>query len=170
MQRSVSYLAGEVNSDLTSCTHYLGIIPEACSSYILPRIIGISKACELIYTGRIFPAKDEPQLFNHIVPASQVLSKAMSIADEITKCAPSSVTFSKAMLWQGLTLRGPEEAHFLESKIISWCFTESPDTKEGVMSFLEKRPAEWKVSPWSGMPPVYPFWNSPDTVPPLSKL
>lgn len=147
-----------------------GIVPEACSSFILPRIVGISKACELVYTGRVFCPKDEPLLFNHIVTSDQVLSKALYIAHEITKCAPTSVAFSKALLWKSLSSNSIEEAHLIESRVLAWCFSQSADTKEGILSFLQKRPAEWQVSPWSGMPPLYPWWNPLSTTTPISKL
>jgi len=145
-----------------------GIVPEACSSYILPRIVGISKASELVYTGRVFLSKEEPSLFNYIVPSSQVLEKALSIAKEIALCAPSSVTLSKALMWS--PTGSPMEAHLLESKLLHWCFSQSPDAKEGVLSFLEKRDPKWGVSPWSGLLSMYPWWSQPVETQSVAKL
>jgi len=136
-----------------------GIVPEACSSYILPRVVGITKAAELTLTGRIFLPKDEPSLFNHIVPKSQVMEKAISIGLEICQCAPSSVTLTKGMLWNSFALMSPTEAHVAESKALSWCFFEPSDSREGVASFLQKRPPNWAVSSNVG-PNVSPWWDA----------
>eukprot|EP01126_Amoeba_proteus_P048960 TRINITY_DN5690_c0_g1_i13.p1 TRINITY_DN5690_c0_g1~~TRINITY_DN5690_c0_g1_i13.p1 ORF type:complete len:285 (-),score=52.62 TRINITY_DN5690_c0_g1_i13:84-875(-) len=148
-----------------------GIVPEACSSYILPRIVGITKACELVFTGRIFSPTDEPALFNYITTKKETLEKARSLAKEISEnSAPSSVALAKALLWKGLSAKSPEEAHFTESKIIHWCFTQSLDAKEGISSFLQKRKPSWHLSPWTGLPSTYPWWTNLDTTPPMARL
>ncbi|MBW2034798.1 MAG: enoyl-CoA hydratase/isomerase family protein, partial [Deltaproteobacteria bacterium] len=80
-----------------------GVVLEACSSWFLPRIVGISKAAEFVYTGRLFRAEEEATsgLFNYVVPSNQVLPKAMTIAREIAENTSAvSVALSKGLLWQ----------------------------------------------------------------------
>lgn len=140
-----------------------GIVPEACSSWFLPRIVGISKATELCYTGRVFRAKDEANsgLFTYVVPSDEVLSKAMSIAREIAdNTSAVSVALSRALLWHGLGSETPQHAHLIDSKCIQWAGSH-PDAYEGVQSFLEKRDPEFKMSPWDDMPEFYPWWIEP---------
>lgn len=140
-----------------------GIVPEACSSWFLPRIVGISKATELCYTGRVFEAAQERNsgLFSHVVPADQVLAKAMDIAREIAENTSAvSVALSKALLWHGLGDASPQHAHLIDSKCIHW-MGKREDAYEGVQSFLEKRAPEFKMSAWSDLPDFYPWWIEP---------
>jgi enoyl-CoA hydratase/carnithine racemase len=140
-----------------------GIVPEACSSWFLPRIVGISKATELCYTGRVFRAQDEAQsgLFSHVVEQSLVLPKAMEIAAEIAENTSAvSVALSKALLWHGLGDPTPQHAHLIDSKCINWA-GKKEDAYEGVQSFLEKRPPQFKMSAWSDLPDFYPWWFEP---------
>ncbi|MFT4570199.1 MAG: enoyl-CoA hydratase/carnithine racemase [Hyphomicrobiaceae bacterium] len=140
-----------------------GIVPEACSSWFLPRIVGISKAAELCYTGRVFRARDEERsgLFSYVVPADQVLAKAMEIAKEIAENTSAvSVALSRGLLWHGLGLETPQHAHLIDSKCIQWT-GRHPDAYEGVQSFLEKRAPEFKMSAWDDMPEFYPWWVEP---------
>jgi enoyl-CoA hydratase/carnithine racemase len=140
-----------------------GIVPEACSSWFLPRIVGISKAVELCVTGRVFRASEEAAsgLFNHIVPADQVLDKAMSIAREIAdNTSAVSVALARALLWHGLAQPDPQHAHIIDSKCIFWA-GRGADAYEGVQSFLDKRPAKFTMSAWTDMPDFYPWWIEP---------
>jgi enoyl-CoA hydratase/carnithine racemase len=140
-----------------------GIVPEAASSYFLTRIVGISKAAELCYTGRVFPAAAEKDsgLFNYILPRDQVLAKAYELAAEIAEnCSSVSVALSKAMLWHGLALDDPESAHLIDSKCVLWT-SSNADAAEGVTSFLEKRKPNFKLSPTRDMPDFYPWWTEP---------
>jgi enoyl-CoA hydratase/carnithine racemase len=138
-----------------------GIVPEACSSWFLPRILGISKAVELCVTGRVFRASEEPALFNHVVPAGEVLDKAMSIAREIAdNTSAVSVALARALLWHGLAQPDPQHAHIIDSKCIFWA-GRGADAYEGVQSFLEKRPAKFTLSAWTDMPDFYPWWIEP---------
>jgi enoyl-CoA hydratase/carnithine racemase len=140
-----------------------GIVPEACSSWFLPRIVGISKALELCITGRVFRAADEKGsgLFNHVVPADQVLPKAMEIAREIAdNTSAVSVALSRALLWHGLGAPDPQHAHLIDSKCIFWA-GRNADAYEGVQSFLDKRPAKFTMSAWTDMPEFYPWWTEP---------
>jgi enoyl-CoA hydratase/carnithine racemase len=140
-----------------------GIVPEACSSFFLPRIVGISKALELCVTGRIFRAADEANsgLFNHVVPADQVLPKAMEIAREIAdNTSATSVALARALLWHNLGVPDPQHAHIIDSKCIFWA-GRNADAYEGVQSFLDKRPANFTASAWTGLPDFYPWWIEP---------
>jgi enoyl-CoA hydratase/carnithine racemase len=140
-----------------------GIVPEACSSWFLPRIVGISKAAELCYTGRVFVARDEEAsgLFSYVVARDQVLAKAMEIAREIADNSSAvSVALSKALLWHGLGEDDPQSAHLIDSKCIHWTGAQA-DCYEGVQSFLEKRKPEFKMSAWTDLPDFYPWWKEP---------
>jgi enoyl-CoA hydratase/carnithine racemase len=140
-----------------------GVVPEACSSWFLPRIVGISKAAELVYTGRVFCAAEEAAsgLFNYVVPREQVLSKAMSIAEEIVEnAAPVSVALSKALLWHGLTEDDPQSVHLIDSRCFYWAGRQS-DAYEGIQSFLEKRSPTFTMSVSADMPDFYPWWKEP---------
>jgi len=140
-----------------------GIVPEACSSWFLPRIVGIAKATEWCLTGRVFRAADEAdsKLFNHVVEPDQVLPKAMEIAREIAdNTSAVSVALSRALLWHGLGSPDPQHAHLIDSKCIFWT-GQGADAYEGVQSFLEKRPAKFTMSAWSDMPEFYPWWTEP---------
>jgi len=140
-----------------------GIVPEACSSWFLPRIVGISKATELCYTGRVFRARDEADsgLFNYVVPADQVVERATALAREIAdNTSATSVALSKALLWHGLGENDPQSAHIVDSKCIHWAGRQA-DSREGVESFLEKRAPNFTLSPWRDMPDFYPWWKEP---------
>jgi enoyl-CoA hydratase/carnithine racemase len=140
-----------------------GIVPEACSSWFLPRIVGISKAAELCYTGRVFRAREESGsgLFSYVLPAAEVLPKAMSIAREIAdNTSAVSVALTKALLYHGLGEMDPQGAHIVDSKCIHWA-GRRPDAYEGVTSFLEKRAPRFTMSAWRDMPDFYPWWREP---------
>jgi len=140
-----------------------GIVPEACSSWFLPRIVGISKAAELCYTGRVFRARDEAGsgLFTHVVPAAEVMPRAIAIAREIAdNTSAVSVALAKALLYHGLGETDPQSVHLIDSKCIHW-IGKRPDAYEGVASFLDKRPPRFTMSAWNDMPDFYPWWKEP---------
>jgi enoyl-CoA hydratase/carnithine racemase len=140
-----------------------GVVPEACSSWFLPRIVGISKAAELVYTGRVFRAAEEAAsgLFSYVVPREQVLSTAMKIAEEISQnAAPVSVALSKALLWHGLGEDDPQSVHLIDSRCFYWAGRQK-DAYEGIQSFLEKRPPRFAMSVSTDMPDFYPWWKEP---------
>ncbi len=140
-----------------------GLVPEACSSWFLPRIVGISKAAELIYTGRVFQAAEEADsgLFSYVVPSDEVLTKAMGVAREIAENTSAvSVALSKAMLWHGLGEADPQSAHLIDSRCFYWAGRQK-DAYEGVESFLEKRPPKFTMRVSSDMPDFYPWWKEP---------
>ena len=140
-----------------------GVVLEACSSWFLPRIVGISKATELAYTGRVFRAAEEAGsgLFNYVVPEDQVLIKAMEIAKEIAAHTSAvSVALNKALLWHGLGEDDPQSAHLVDSRCFYWVGKQK-DAAEGIGSFLEKRPPRFTMSPSKDMPDFYPWWKEP---------
>ena len=140
-----------------------GVVPEGCSSWFLPRIVGIAKAAEWVYSGRIFTAADEARsgLFNYVVPRAEVLPKAMSLAREISENTSAvSITLSKAMLWHSLGETDPQSSHLIESRCFYWA-GQQPDAQEGAVSFLEKRPAQFKMQVSIEMPDFYPWWKEP---------
>ena len=140
-----------------------GVVPEACSSWFLPRIVGIAKAAEIIYTGRVFRAVEEAGsgLFNCVVPRDKVLSKATEIATEIAENTSAvSVALSKALLWYGLTEDDPQSVHLIDSRCFCWA-GQQRDAYEGIQSFLEKRPPKFTMSVSDDMPDFYPWWKEP---------
>ncbi|MFO7985028.1 MAG: crotonase/enoyl-CoA hydratase family protein [Desulfatiglandaceae bacterium] len=140
-----------------------GVVPEACSSWFLPRIVGISKAAELVYTGRVFRAADEVHsgLFNYVLPAQEVVPKAKALAREIAENTSAvSVALSKGLLWHGLVEEDPQSVHLIDSRCFFWAGQEK-DAHEGVRSFLEKRSPQFTMSPTQDMPDFYPWWKEP---------
>ena len=138
-----------------------GIVPEAASSWFLPRIVGISQALEWCYTGRVFPAQEAlaGRLVSKIVPGDELLPTARALAREIaSKTAPVSIALIRQMMWRMLGADDPVEAHKVDSRGI-YTRGRSEDVKEGVMSFLEKRPANFKNKISSDMPDFFPWWD-----------
>lgn len=140
-----------------------GIVPEAASSWFLPRLVGISQAAEWCYTGRIIGADEalRGRLVRSVHPADELLDVARSIALEIADgTAPVSVALTRQMLWRMLGADHPMEAHRVDSRAIN-SRGASADASEGVMSFLEKRPARFPVTVSEGLPDVFPDWQDP---------
>jgi enoyl-CoA hydratase/carnithine racemase len=140
-----------------------GIVPEAASSWFLPRIVGISQAAEWCYTGRILTAREalDGRLVRSVHPADELLPAARAIASEIASgTAPVSVALTRQMLWRMLGADHPMEAHRVDSRAIN-ARGASDDAREGVLSFLEKRPAEFPVKVSDGLPDVFPDWENP---------
>jgi enoyl-CoA hydratase/carnithine racemase len=140
-----------------------GITPEACSSWFLPRVVGINRALEWSMTGRIFPASEalEGGLVRQVLPASDLLPAAHALALEIAQnCAPVSVALNRQMMWRMLGAAHPMEAHRVDSRAI-FSRGASADAKEGVESFLEKRPAHFANTVSADMPPWFPWWEEP---------
>lgn len=140
-----------------------GIVPEACSSWFLPRVVGISRALEWSMSGRVFDAQEALAggLVRAIAPGAALMDEAMKLAREIAdNCAPVSVALIRQMMWRMLGADHPMEAHKLDSKFV-FMRGRSPDAKEGVMSFLEKRPASFSEKVSSDMPRPYPWWGTP---------
>ncbi len=140
-----------------------GIVPEACSSWFLPRVVGISRAAEWCYSGRVFPAAEalEGGLVRSVHPADELLGVANGIAREIAdNTAPVSVALTRQMLWRMLGASHPMEAHRVDSRGIQ-SRGASADAREGVDSFLEKRPAAYPVRVSDGLPDIFPDYTEP---------
>ena len=138
-----------------------GIVPDACSSWFLPKIVGISRALELTYSGRIIDAQEALQLnlVSSIHDSENLLSNAVDITKKMVQnSAPVSISLTRQMLWRSLESSGPYDAHVIESKAID-SRGASEDAKEGVSSFLDKRPAEFKNKVSSDMPEFFPWWK-----------
>ena len=141
-----------------------GIIPEACSSYFLPRLVGIQQATEWVYTGRVFGATEalEGGLVRSVHAPDDLLPAAHAIAREIAdNTAPVSVALSRQMMWRMLGASHPMEAHRVDSRGIMER-GKSADSKEGVVSFLEKRAAVYPDLVSDGLPNIFPNWEDPE--------
>lgn len=141
-----------------------GIVPEACSSWFLPRIVGISQALDWVYSGRVFPAQEavDGGLVRSLHAADQLLDAAKEIAKGfITETSAVSIALSRQMMWRMMGADHPMEAHKVDSRGIFY-MGQSPDVEEGVSSFLEKRPAEFSMKPSTDMPEYYPWWDEPE--------
>jgi len=138
-----------------------GIVPEACSSWFLPRIVGISTALEWAYSGRIFQASEalERRLVRSVHKPDDLLPAARDLAHEFAEQTSSiSIAMIRHMMWKMLGADHPMEAHQVDSRGVY--FTgRSADAKEGVQSFLEKRPAEFPGKVTEDMPEFFPWWK-----------
>jgi len=140
-----------------------GIVPEACSSWFLPRLVGISQALEWCYSGRVFPASEALAggLVRSVHAPDDLLPAARAIATEIAEnTAPVSIALTRQMLYRMMGAAHPMEAHRADSRGIVER-GRSADAAEGVTSFLEKRPPNFPVKVSDGMPDLFPGWVDP---------
>ena len=138
-----------------------GIVPEACSSYFLPRVVGISQALEWCYSGRVFPGDEALAggLVRSVHQPDDLLAAAKVIAREIAdNTSAVSVTLIRQMMWKMLGADHPMEAHKIDSRGIYFA-GKAADAKEGVESFLEKRAAKFPLKVSEDMPEFYPWWD-----------
>ena len=139
-----------------------GIVPDACSSWFLPRIVGISKALELCFSGEIFSAEDALKfgMVNYLYEPDELMNASKEIAKKLfSNTAPVSVALTRHMIWDMSSATSPEDAHIIDSKAID-SRGASKDAAEGVMSFLEKREAEYKNKISTDMPSFFPWRKS----------
>ncbi len=137
-----------------------GIVPEACSSWFLPRVVGISRAAEWCFSGRVFDADEALAggLVRSLHAPDELLPAARLLAEEIASSTSAvSVALTRQMLWRMLGADHPMEAHRIDSRAIA-ALGRGADAREGVVSFLEKRPAAFTLSAQSDMPDFYPWW------------
>ena len=138
-----------------------GVVPEACSSFFLPRVVGIGKALEWCYSGRVFPAEEALSggLVRSIHKPEDLLADAKHIARELVENTSAvSTALIRQMMWKMLGADHPMEAHKIDSQ--GMYFTgKSADAKEGIESFLEKRPAKFPLEVSKDMPPFFPWWE-----------
>lgn len=138
-----------------------GLVPEAASSWFLPRVVGINKALEWTFSGRVFSPEEakEGGLIRSIHPANELLEEANKIAQEIVEnTSPVSVAMTRQMLWKLLGADHPMEAHKVDSRAI-YELGQGGDAKEGVESFLEKRSPEFPSKVSKDMPEFFPWWE-----------
>ncbi len=139
-----------------------GLVAEGASTWFLPRIVGVGKAAEWIYTGGVFGAQEALThgLVNEVLPTDALIPRAREIAMEIAQNTSAvSVALCRQLLWKMLGADHPMDAHRIDSKAIWWIF-EQPDAREGIMSFLEKRPPNFTMKPSTDMPDFYPWWTN----------
>ena len=140
-----------------------GIAPEACSSWFLPRLVGISTALEWCYSGRVFPATEakERGLVRSIHEPAELLPAARAIAREIIdNTAPVSIAISRQLMWRGLVADHPMDAHRADSRAIMTRGV-SKDSREGVGAFLEKRAPSYPDKVSTDLPDLWPDWSPP---------
>ncbi len=140
-----------------------GIVPDACASWFLPRVAGISKALEWSLGGKIFDAAEATAggLVSQVCEPDELLMRAQALALDIAEnAAPVSVTLTRQLMWRMLGAGHPMEAHRLESAALQ-ARGSSADTAEGVASFKEKRPARFPDKVSTDMPDFYPWWTEP---------
>jgi len=141
-----------------------GLVPEACSSYFLPRIVGVSRAAEWCFTGEVFDAAEalDGGLVRSVVPADDLLPTARALAKKIVENTSAvSVTLTRHMLWRMLGADHPMAAHQIDSRGIQY-MGKSADVQEGVESFLEKRAANYTMQPSTDLPDWFPWWEDPE--------
>ena len=138
-----------------------GIVPEACSSWFLPRLVGIGQALEWTLSGRVFGADEALAggLVQRVVPPADLMPAALALAREIAdNTAPVAVALARQMMWRMLGADHPMEAHKVDSRGI-FQLGRSPDVAEGIAAFREKRAARFGMRVSRDMPPFYPWWE-----------
>jgi enoyl-CoA hydratase/carnithine racemase len=138
-----------------------GIVPEAASSWFLPRLVGITKALELCYSGKIISAKEaeDINLVSEVLPKEQLIYRALAVANEFTaESSQISIALTRQMMWRMLGADDPMEAHKIDSRGV-FELGQSGEAIEGVKSFLEKRPPSFPGKVSKDMPSFYPWWD-----------
>jgi enoyl-CoA hydratase/carnithine racemase len=138
-----------------------GVVPEACSTWFLPRLVGMQRAAEWVYTGRVFGAEEALAggLVSRVVEPDALMPTARALAREIAdNTSAVSVALARQMMWKLLGADHPMEGHRLDSRGMDWT-GRSADAREGIASFLEKRAPRFPLTPSRDMPPYYPWWT-----------
>ncbi len=138
-----------------------GVVPEACSSWFLPRIVGMSQAMEWVLSGRVFSAQEALAggLVSEVLAPEKLIPRARELALEIAaNTSPVSVALARQLLWKMAGADHPMEAHKIDSRCMYWT-GQREDTAEGIRSFLEKRPPHFTMKPSVDMPEFYPWWE-----------
>ena len=141
-----------------------GLNPEAASSWFLPRLVGVQQALEWCYTGRIFPAQEalDGRLVRSLHAPDDLLPAARALAREIAdNTAPVSIAITRQLIWRMAGANHPMDAHRADSRGIQ-ARGRSGDAREGVTSFLEKRPAQYPDRVSTDLPDIWPHWEAPN--------
>jgi enoyl-CoA hydratase/carnithine racemase len=136
-----------------------GLVPEAASTWILPRLVGMSRATELLLTGRMLDAKEALAwgLVSRIVPDAKLLATAQTLARDIAAgTAPVAVALTKRLLWRAAATSDPAAIEALEARVFAWA-KQSAEAREGMRAFAEKRPPDWPVEPGEDIPDLDAF-------------
>jgi enoyl-CoA hydratase/carnithine racemase len=144
-----------------------GISADGCASWFLPRVVGVSKALEWTLSGRVFSAAEalEAGLVRSLHPVDELLPAAMELATEIAENTSAlSVTLNRQLMWRMLGADHPMRAHEVESRALRFIGA-SADAREGVTSFLEKRPARYPAKVPADLPEFYPWWEQAEFTP-----
>ncbi|MCC5856960.1 MAG: crotonase/enoyl-CoA hydratase family protein [Ectothiorhodospiraceae bacterium] len=138
-----------------------GITMEACSSWFLPRLVGMQQAADWVYSGRVFGAEEAHRggLVHSLHEPDALLPAAYKLAGEMAENTSAVATaLNRQMMWRMLGADHPMEAHKIDSRGIAY-MGRSSDVKEGVSAFLEKRPAAFSMRPSQDMPEYFPWWD-----------
>jgi enoyl-CoA hydratase/carnithine racemase len=138
-----------------------GIVPEACSSWFLPRLVGISKALEWCYSARVFKSEEAlaAGLVRSLHPPEELLPAARALAQEFIENASAvSIAMTRHMMWRMLSAPHPIDAHEVDTAAIA-ATGKSDDAREGIVSFLEKRKPNFKDRVSKNMPSFFPWWK-----------
>jgi len=138
----------------------IGIVPESCATWFLPRLVGMAQALEWVYSGEIFDAQEAQRtgLIRQVVAPETLLEEALRIARKFTENrSPVGVALTRQMMYRNASLNHPLEAHKIESLAVF--YASQNDGKEGVRAFLEKRTPQFKAQVSTDMPPFYPWWQ-----------
>ena len=137
----------------------IGIVPEACSSWFLPRIVGISRALEWVYSAEILKPEEAlaAGFVKAVVPADELMDTAYRIAAKIATHSPVAVALTRQMMYRNAAQPDPMAAHKVDS--LAMFYTSMTGGKEGVASFLEKRPANYTDKVSKDLPDFYPWWG-----------
>jgi len=142
-----------------------GIVPEACSSWFLPRLVGMQQALEWVLSGEIFTAEQGMAggLIRSVHPRGTVLDAAYELAEKlIQKTSPTAVALARQMLWRNSAMAHPMQAHQIDSQLM-YITSERMDGRDGFKAFLEKREPVFTAKVSSDMPET-PFWQDPPLV------
>jgi enoyl-CoA hydratase/carnithine racemase len=137
----------------------IGVVPEACSTWFLPKLVGLPQALDWVYSADILTADQAMAggLLKAVVPHDQLLAEAHALARRyIDRRSPVSIALMRQMLMRNPALPHPSEAHAIES--LAMLHTSRNDGREGVASFVAKRPAQFEGRVSDGMPSFYPWW------------
>ncbi len=140
-----------------------GIVPEAASSWFLPRLVGIGQALDWCYSGRVFDAAEALKggLVRSVHAADDLLPAARALARELTaESAPVSIALTRQMMWRMMGAASPMDAHRLDSRLV-WSRGGTADAKEGVTSFLDKRQAVYPDRVSADLPHFSPWMDEP---------